>query len=208
MPAVYNDGIQSVRRSVSGRFLPSAREVSDVVHEDRDVPLASVTHMLMQWGQFVDHDITGECKIINKLKKRQCLLQCEIIYGVSTRSWGGERCALYADSRSYYSSCLLSPLCSIVCACGISNWTKSCFQRNCSSVLRRWWSWVSTTWIHGTLSIYNFFIYICIIENNKRRNWLCIEVQFVKLHDNSIPTVYQLPLDVPIRISVALGWDA
>ena len=61
LPAVYEDGIESIRRSSTGQLLPSAREVSDYIHEERDVPLATVTLMLMQWGQFIDHDITGKC---------------------------------------------------------------------------------------------------------------------------------------------------
>lgn len=59
LSAVYHDGVQSVRRSTSGRPLPSARDITSLIHEDQDIPLASVTHMLMQWGQFVDHDLTG-----------------------------------------------------------------------------------------------------------------------------------------------------
>ncbi|XP_066595076.1 uncharacterized protein [Prorops nasuta] len=59
LPAAYQDGIQSVRRAKNGRPLPSAREVTNLIHQHRDVPLASITHMLMQWGQFVDHDITA-----------------------------------------------------------------------------------------------------------------------------------------------------
>ena len=59
LPPVYDDGIQSIRKSVTGRPLPSARLVSTVIHEDKDIPLESVTHMLMQGGQFVDHDLTG-----------------------------------------------------------------------------------------------------------------------------------------------------
>ncbi|XP_014234958.1 peroxidase-like [Trichogramma pretiosum] len=59
LPAAYEDGIESVRRSVTGAELPSARRLSDQLHEERDEPLSSVSHMLMQWGQFVDHDITA-----------------------------------------------------------------------------------------------------------------------------------------------------
>lgn len=59
LPPNYDDGIQSIRRSKDGNPLPSPRVISDVLHEDRDIQLASITHMLMQWGQFVDHDLTG-----------------------------------------------------------------------------------------------------------------------------------------------------
>ncbi|KZC13739.1 Chorion peroxidase, partial [Dufourea novaeangliae] len=72
---VYDDGVQSIRRSTSGRPLPSAREVTNLIHEDRDVPLASVTHMLMQWGQFVDHDLTatGQSRGFNGTIPQCCL---------------------------------------------------------------------------------------------------------------------------------------
>ena len=60
LPPEYHDDIQSIRRSKNGRSLPSARDVTSLIHENKDVPLASVTHMLMQWGQFVDHDLTGK----------------------------------------------------------------------------------------------------------------------------------------------------
>ncbi|KAJ8664263.1 hypothetical protein QAD02_005925 [Eretmocerus hayati] len=59
LPPVYDDGIDRLRKSVTGEPLPSARTVSDWVHQERDLPLPSVTHMLMQWGQFIDHDITA-----------------------------------------------------------------------------------------------------------------------------------------------------
>lgn len=38
--------------------LPSARLVSQVFHTDSSVPSVAVTHMVTQWGQFLDHDIT------------------------------------------------------------------------------------------------------------------------------------------------------
>nr|XP_031832927.1 uncharacterized protein LOC116427104 [Nomia melanderi] len=75
LPPVYDDGVQSVRRSIGGAPLPSAREVTSVFHGDRDVPLASVTHMLMQWGQFVDHDLTatGQSRGFNGTIPQCCL---------------------------------------------------------------------------------------------------------------------------------------
>ena len=38
--------------------LPLARTVSISFHPDEDLPSQEVTHMVTQWGQFLDHDIT------------------------------------------------------------------------------------------------------------------------------------------------------
>ncbi|XP_076381230.1 uncharacterized protein LOC117226264 [Megalopta genalis] len=75
LPPVYGDGVQSVRKSIDGSPLPSARDVTRIIHEDRDVPLASITHMLMQWGQFVDHDLTatGQSRGFNGSIPQCCL---------------------------------------------------------------------------------------------------------------------------------------
>ncbi|XP_063234409.1 lactoperoxidase-like [Bacillus rossius redtenbacheri] len=59
LPPLYRDGLERVRDSVSGGALPSARAVSSAIHGDRDVQLAGVSHMVMQWGQFLDHDLTA-----------------------------------------------------------------------------------------------------------------------------------------------------
>ena len=39
-------------------LLPSARSVSNAIIADKDNPSTEFTLLLMQWGQFVDHDIT------------------------------------------------------------------------------------------------------------------------------------------------------
>lgn len=58
LPPDYEDGIDSIRESVEGGPLASARFVSLVVHgaKDGDAP---VTLMLAQWGQLIDHDLTS-----------------------------------------------------------------------------------------------------------------------------------------------------
>ncbi|KAG5346597.1 PERC peroxidase, partial [Acromyrmex charruanus] len=75
LPPDYHDGVQSIRRSKNGRPLPSARDITSLIHENKDVPLASVTHMLMQWGQFVDHDLTatGQSRGFNGTVPQCCL---------------------------------------------------------------------------------------------------------------------------------------
>ncbi|XP_048249478.1 chorion peroxidase-like isoform X3 [Haliotis rufescens] len=58
----YDDGVSDPRTTgQNGRKLPGARKVSLAVHEsDNKVSAAGATaHMLMQWGQFLDHDITS-----------------------------------------------------------------------------------------------------------------------------------------------------
>uniref|UniRef100_A0A2M4BFK9 Putative chorion peroxidase n=1 Tax=Anopheles marajoara TaxID=58244 RepID=A0A2M4BFK9_9DIPT len=61
LPAVYDDGIYSFRRSVSGQELPSARVVSSKFHTraggDGDYDLGRHTVALVQWSQFIEHDL-------------------------------------------------------------------------------------------------------------------------------------------------------
>ena len=65
----YEDGISSIRGEIQnyGNILPigpfdspnpSARLVSQTIVLDKPVDELQATHMLMQWGQFLDHDIT------------------------------------------------------------------------------------------------------------------------------------------------------
>ncbi|XP_046398889.1 peroxidase-like isoform X2 [Ischnura elegans] len=53
----YADGIQQMRRSVSGKPLPSARYISTSLAPDSDRPDQVTTLSLMQWTQFVEHDL-------------------------------------------------------------------------------------------------------------------------------------------------------
>ncbi|CAN8025603.1 unnamed protein product [Ixodes persulcatus] len=53
----YQDGISKPRVAQSGGPLPNARLISYTVHPDMDMPATSFTHMVMQIGQFIDHDI-------------------------------------------------------------------------------------------------------------------------------------------------------
>lgn len=60
--ADYGDCISEPRRSVTGKVLPNARDVSRFVHgsnADRSNPNSKIlTHLAMNFGQFLDHDIT------------------------------------------------------------------------------------------------------------------------------------------------------
>ena len=57
LPSLYQDGISSPRvRSVLGSPLPSARLVSQRLHQDLNIE-EQYSLMLMQWGQFLDHDL-------------------------------------------------------------------------------------------------------------------------------------------------------
>lgn len=57
--ADYDDGLNTPRAiSVSGKPLPSPRLVSSKVIVDRDNLYANFTMLIMQWGQFLDHDVT------------------------------------------------------------------------------------------------------------------------------------------------------
>lgn len=59
LPANYADGIGSIRQSVNGRPLPSARTVSFYLFTDVDRTQYSQTTMaLVFYAQFVDHDLT------------------------------------------------------------------------------------------------------------------------------------------------------
>jgi hypothetical protein len=50
--------METLRESASGGPLPDARRISFTVAQDRDIPQHIQTVMLMQWGQFTDHDLT------------------------------------------------------------------------------------------------------------------------------------------------------
>ncbi|CAI5441932.1 unnamed protein product [Caenorhabditis angaria] len=55
----YTDSIDFPRsRSSNGNPLPSPRTISNVVHHARKIEHKQYSHLLMEFGQFIDHDIT------------------------------------------------------------------------------------------------------------------------------------------------------
>ncbi|XP_063857201.1 uncharacterized protein LOC135098739 [Scylla paramamosain] len=54
----YEDGLSKPRvTSVTGKPLPSPRLISTNMHNEVSAPHVRYTLMVMQWGQFIDHDI-------------------------------------------------------------------------------------------------------------------------------------------------------
>ena len=59
LPNAYDDSISLPRGGVNPSTLPSPRHVSSVVHGVHETgSKPSISVMLMQFGQFLDHDIT------------------------------------------------------------------------------------------------------------------------------------------------------
>ncbi|XP_068203812.1 peroxidase-like [Palaemon carinicauda] len=57
LPPQYSDGLFRPRESRTGSALPSARVVSVSTVIDVDSPSDDLTLSVMQWGQFIDHDL-------------------------------------------------------------------------------------------------------------------------------------------------------
>jgi len=58
IPPDYKDGRQEPRGGLTSRSLPNPRWMSQKNHPDEDMPDSRYTNMVMQFGQFLDHDIT------------------------------------------------------------------------------------------------------------------------------------------------------
>lgn len=59
LPSEYEDGVSTPRqKSVRGSRIPNPRTVSQDIHTNEAAPDPKYTLMLMQWGQFIDHDMT------------------------------------------------------------------------------------------------------------------------------------------------------
>ena len=59
LPPDYSDGIQEFRVAQSGNPLPSPRAISTMVHRESSDDTPPFTMMVMQWGQYLDHDLTS-----------------------------------------------------------------------------------------------------------------------------------------------------
>ena len=51
-------GVNSPRVAANGQDLPSARRISSQFATEADIPYENYTLLIMQWGQFLDHDLT------------------------------------------------------------------------------------------------------------------------------------------------------
>ncbi|GFT01135.1 peroxidase [Trichonephila clavipes] len=58
LPPDYADGISVPRIAKSGKPLPPPRVISLYIHRHMDRPAHDHTHLMMAFGQFIDHDIT------------------------------------------------------------------------------------------------------------------------------------------------------
>ncbi len=108
LPGQYEDGCSSPRGNMQSRFFdivsasafgppyPSARFISSTIIEDRQPEELPFTHILMQWGQFLDHDLDlspeVEAECINCNFTEICepirVTDNDIAFGVGTRNNG------------------------------------------------------------------------------------------------------------------------
>ena len=54
----YFSGIWTPRLTSPSGPLPNVRVVRSILVTDENHPAVDLTHMVMQWGQFIDHDLT------------------------------------------------------------------------------------------------------------------------------------------------------
>ena len=69
LPSEYHDGVSEPRKKgILGENLPSPRSVSQNIHTDESHTDTKYTLMVMQWGQFLDHDLvhTPQSRGFNK----------------------------------------------------------------------------------------------------------------------------------------------
>jgi len=89
----YSDGVFTPRQAKSGEDLPSARLISINIVPDVDSPSELDTHNVMQWGQFVDHDLNHTP-----------------LFRLNNRNTSGIQCCM-EDGSAPISSLVLHPEC-------------------------------------------------------------------------------------------------
>ncbi|XP_078681743.1 myeloperoxidase-like [Branchiostoma floridae x Branchiostoma belcheri] len=101
----YDDGFKAPRTTGrDGTALPSARLVSTTMHEDLRKSSQVNTHMVMQFGQFLDHDIT----LTPNFQEEGLICGCDSVdehcFNINIPSddpdFTGSRCLGFARSRS------------------------------------------------------------------------------------------------------------
>ncbi len=73
-------GVSAIRVANSGRALPSARLISTTVVVNDTIPDPRVTLMAMQWGQFLDHDLTLTPTFTKSQLNSSCLVLLSSYY--------------------------------------------------------------------------------------------------------------------------------
>ncbi|CAH1270774.1 PXDN [Branchiostoma lanceolatum] len=105
LPPQYDDGFMTPRTTGQNRTpLPKARQVSLVMHEDLRKSSPVSTHMVMQFGQFLDHDITLTPNFQEEGLDCTCDSLDEHCFNIPVPSddpdFSGRRCLGFARSRS------------------------------------------------------------------------------------------------------------
>lgn len=58
LPPAYSDGIRRIRMSQNGNWLPSPRQIHNILFPDKNIFDFRHTLAVMEWGQIVAHDVT------------------------------------------------------------------------------------------------------------------------------------------------------
>ncbi|CAL4099441.1 unnamed protein product [Meganyctiphanes norvegica] len=104
LPAEYGDGKMSFRIARSGGKLPEPRHISQMLSNSvqRDTP--KVTLMVMQWGQFIDHDVTltPERELHEEVDGSKTLMCCDNGQYSDSQSLGEDCVPIDVYGDSYY----------------------------------------------------------------------------------------------------------
>ncbi|XP_078588034.1 chorion peroxidase-like [Branchiostoma floridae x Branchiostoma japonicum] len=105
LPSEYSDGFTVPRMTArSGASLPSARLVSATLHEDFRKTSSVNSYMVMQFGQFLDHDITLTPNFQEEGLVCECGSQDDRCFNIPVptddEDFASEPCITFARSRS------------------------------------------------------------------------------------------------------------